>query len=100
MFLVQIVKKMIFRLNCLRTIPVYLAYKNSNQREEIKKDLDRWREVTSDRVIPEKSDLFLMNRLLMSQKAFRNLIQMRLKKPPFTMKGIIHYSISRILWKP
>ena len=63
-------------------------------------DIDRWRDVTSDRVCPEKSDLLLMNRLLMTQESFRNLIQMRLKKPPFTVKSILHYSLARILWKP
>ena len=100
MSFVTVAKKVLFGINCIRTIPVYLAYKGSRQRKEIKTDLDRWREVTSDRVNPEKNDLFLMNRLLMTQEPFRNLIQMRLKKPPFTIKSIIHYGIARILWKP
>lgn len=100
MVLVLIVKKIVFGINCIRTFPVYLAYKNSAQRKEIKMDLDRWKTVTSDRVNPEKNDFLLMNRLLMTQEAFRNLIQMRLKKPPFTIKGIIHYGIARILWRP
>ena len=93
-------KKILFGANCIRTIPVYLSYKGSNQRKEIKMDLDRWKEITSDRVIAVKNDLFLMNRLLMTQEPFRNLIQMRLKKPPFTIKSIIHYGVARILWKP
>lgn len=100
MVFIKIIKKMLFGINCIRTIPVYIAYMNSKQRKEIKMDLDRWKEVTSDRVTPEANDLYLMNRLLVSQKAFRNLIQMRLKKSPFTIKSILHYGVARILWKP
>ena len=75
--MVSVFKTIIFYLNYLRTIPVYLAYKTSPQKQKIKMDLERWREVTSDRCKPEKSELKLMNRLLMSQIPFRNLIQKR-----------------------
>ena len=96
--MIALIKKILFYINYLRTAPVYLGYLLSAQRKEIKMDLDRWRDVTSDRCAPEKSDFALMNRLLMSQKAFRNLIQMRLKKPPFTASAILFWTVSRILW--
>lgn len=98
MRMLSIIKKIGFYLNYLRTIPVYLSYRASAQRGKIKMDLDRWRDVTSDRCEPEKSDLKLMNRLLVSQIPFRNLIQMRLKTPPHTLKSAVHYLIAKILW--
>lgn len=39
--------KLLLRLNYARTLPVYMAYQTSLQKEKIKKDLDRWRDVTS-----------------------------------------------------
>lgn len=98
--MISLLKKILFYFNYWRTAPVYLGYLLSNQRREIKMDLDRWRDVTSDRNAPEKSDFALMNRLLMGQQAFRNLIQMRLKKPPFTAKGVVFWAIARLLWPP
>ena len=99
MRILSTIKMFGFYLNYLRTIPVYLSYKTSAQRGKIKMDLDRWRDVTSDRCEPEKSDLKLMNRLLFSQIPFRNLIQMRLKTPPHTLKSALHYLIAKILWR-
>ena len=78
----SVFKNSFFHLNYIRTIPVYLMYKTSHQRDKIKMDLDRWRDVTSDRCTPEKSDLKLMNRLLISQIPFRNLLQKRFRTPP------------------
>lgn len=98
--MIALIKKIIFYINYLRTAPVYLGYLLSAQRKQIKMDLDRWRDVTSDRCAPEKSDFALMNRLLMSQEAFRNLIQLRLKKPPFTAVGVLFWAIARMLWRP
>lgn len=98
--MIAFIKKVLFYLNYPRTAPVYLGYLLSKQREEIYKDLRRWQQVTSDRCAPEKSDFKLMNRLLMSQSSFRNLIQMRLKKPPFKAQGVFFWALSRILWKP
>ena len=95
----RIFKKIFFYFNYLRTIPVYLAYISSPQKQKIKMDLDRWRDVTSDRCEPEKSDLKLMNRLLMSQVPFRNLIQKRFRTPPYTIKSFIHYGLASFLWK-
>ncbi len=97
--MIYVLKSILLYLNYLRTIPVYLAYKTSPQKQKIKMDLDRWREVTSDRCVPEKSDLKLMNRLLMSQVPFRNLIQKRFRTPPYTLKSFIHYFVASILWK-
>lgn len=98
--MITLVKKILFYFNYIRTAPVYFGYLLSAQRKEIKMDLDRWRDVTSDRCTPEKNDFTLMNRLLMSQKAFRNLLQMRLKKPPFTLKSCLFWALARILWPP
>ncbi len=84
----------------IRTVPVYLCYLRSPYKKLIKMDLDRWRDVTSDRCNPEKSDLALMMRLLKTQKSFRNLVLNRLKKPPRTIESIIQYGITRFLWKP
>lgn len=90
--------KLLLRLNYARTLPVYMAYQTSPQKEKIKKDLDRWRDVTSDRCVPEQSDFACMNRLLTYQVPFRNLIQMRLKTPPHTLRSGIAYSITALLW--
>ena len=98
--MIALIKKVLFYINYLRTAPEYLGYLLSAQRREIKMDLDRWRDVTSDRCAPEKSDFALMNRLLMSQKAFRSLLQWRLRKPPFTIVGVLFWVVARILWKP
>ena len=57
MGVIEAIKAISFHVNYLRTVPVYMAYKASPQREKIKMDLDRWRDVTSDRCEPEKSDL-------------------------------------------
>lgn len=99
MGVIKSIQQAVFYLNYLRTIPVYVAYKSSTQRDKIKMDLDRWRDVTSDRCVPEKSDLRLMNRLLMSQIPFRNLIQKRFRTPPYTVSNVISYYVASILWK-
>ena len=98
--MIRLIKQFIFCLNLIRTVPVYICYLCSKQKTLIYKDLVRWRDVTSDRVTPEKNNLFLLTRLLTSQTSFRNLILIRFKTPPHTIKGIVHYSVTRILWKP
>lgn len=98
--MIALIKKIMFYMNYCRTAPVYLGYLLSAQRQEIKMDLERWRDITSDRCNPEKNYFALMNRLLISQKAFRNLLQLRLKKPPFTAKGVFFWGVARLLWPP
>lgn len=94
------IKKIIFILNYLRTFPVYLAYLASPQKELIKKDMDRWNDVLSDRVKPDTSYFKLLNRLLTDYKEFRSLILNRFKKPPIGIKSAIAYVITKMLYKP
>lgn len=96
---IVLLKNIWFYINYLRTLPIYICYCLSPQKEKIKMDLNRWREVTSDKCEPEKSELKLLNRLLLTQVPFRNLIQMRFRTPPHTIKSAIHHYIARFLWK-
>ena len=100
MSLIHTVKKLSKTVSFIKTVPVYLCYLHSPSRELIKMDIDRWVEVTSDVVQPEKSDIAALSRLLSTQKAFRNLVLNRMKKPPRSVKSAFQWWVTRRLWKP
>ena len=59
-------------------------------------DIERWNNVNQ-----LDSGLFTsLNWFLTNDKAFRNLLQHRLKNPSRSAKSWVHFIIARILWKP
>ncbi len=82
--------------NYPRTLPVYLCVIASQQRKLIEMDIARWNEINS----LDNSLFVSLNWFLTDNKAFRNLLQHRLKNPSRTLASWIHYIIARVLWKP
>ena len=90
------VKKILAVRNYIRTFPVYLCVLTSQQRHLIEMDIERWNNVNQ-----LDSGLFTsLNWFLTNDKAFRNLLQHRLKNPSRSAKSWVHFIIARILWKP
>lgn len=101
-------RKLYTRFNYLRTVPVYLCVKHSPHRQLIEMDLYRWWEICigsmtemgeSDK-IDKKHELAAWNWLLLNKMEFRSLLQHRLRKPPKSIVSVLHFAVSRILWKP
>lgn len=89
-------KKVFAARNFIRTFPVYLCVLSSPQKSLIKMDIARYCEITGF-----NGNFFIcLNWFLTTEKAFRNLLQHRLKNPARSLKCWIHYIISRVLWKP
>lgn len=90
------IEQILLARNYFRTLPVYLCVLCSNQRRLIEMDIAHWNEIRH-----KNNGLFLsLNRYLTETKAFRNLLQHRLKNPSRTLKSWIHFVIARMLWKP
>ena len=86
-------KRILAVVNFLRTLPVYLCVLSSKQKHLIKKDVARWNQINGI-----DFNLFeSLNWYLTYYKEFRNLLLHRFKHPS---RSIIHYVITRILWKP
>ncbi len=89
-------KKMLAARNYVRTLPVYLCVLMSPHKKLIKMDIERYCQITQF-----QGGLFVsLNWFLTDDKAFRNLVQHRLKNPTRSLKCMIHFAIARALWKP
>ena len=89
-------KRLLIARNYLRTLPVYLCVKCSEQKNLVEMDIARWNEITSN-----NAGLFQsLNRYLTESPQFRNLLQHRLKNPSRSPKAWLHFLVARILWKP
>lgn len=89
-------KRLLAMGNYLRTFPVYLCVLCSKQKHLIKEDVARWNKI--DQI---HFNLFeSLNWYLTYKREFRNLLQHRFKHPSYSLGGLIHYAIARILWKP
>lgn len=89
-------KKLMAARNYIRTLPVYLCVLMSPQKKLIEMDLERYCQITSF-----QGGLFSsLNWFLTDDKAFRNLLQHRLKNPTRSLNCWMHYFIARVLWKP
>jgi serine O-acetyltransferase len=83
-------------LNYPRTLPVYLCALCSKQKSLIQMDVARWNSIDGKSMGFFRS----LNWYLTYKKEFRNLIQHRFKFPSHTAVSLIHFAISRVLWKP
>ena len=90
------IKKILATRNFLRTLPVYLCVLMSPHKRLITMDIERYCQITQF-----QGSLFIsLNWFLTTDKAFRNLLQHRLKNPTRSLKCLIHFIIARILWRP
>lgn len=89
-------KRLFAVINYPRTFPVYLCAIFSEQKDLIKADVARWNEI--DKI--EFGFFKSLNWYLTYKKEFRNLIQHRFKHPSYSGVALLHFAISRILWKP
>ena len=89
-------KRILAIRNILRTIPVYCCVLMSPQKRLIEMDIERYCQITEYR----GGLLISLNWFLTNDRAFRNLLQHRLKNPTRSLKCWIHFIIARILWKP
>lgn len=89
-------KKLLEILNYWRTFPVYLCVLRSPHKGLVSADIDRW-----NTQCHRNTGLFLsLNHYLTDCKAFRNLLQHRLKNPTRSAKCWVHFAVARILWRP
>lgn len=89
-------KKLLSARNFIRTLPVYICVLMSPHKSLIKMDIDRYCQITKF-----QGGLFTsLNWFLTNDKAFRNLLQHRLKNPTRSLKCWVHYVVARMLWKP
>ena len=89
--------QVMYTLNWIRTLPVYLFVLTSEQRNLIEMDLTRWAQIQH---LKTKGLCATLNWLLSYKKEFRNLLLHRLKKPSNTLKANLQYYATRLLWKP
>lgn len=89
-------------LNYPRSLPVYLCVRSSRHREIIEEDFNCWREVCGERMGPRCAGgrFSAFNWLLTNLPEYRSLLLHRLRKPPKTVVSILHFVITRMLWKP
>lgn len=89
-------KKVLATRNFLRTLPVYFCVLLSPHKKLIKMDIERYCKITDF-----KGGIFTsLNWFLTEDRAFRNLLQHRLKNPTRSLRCWIHFIIARVLWKP
>ena len=90
------IKKILATRNFLRTLPVYLCVLTSPHKRLIEMDVERYCQITQF-----QGCLFIsLNWFLTDNKAFRNLLQHRLKNPTRSLKCWIHFTIARMFWRP
>lgn len=89
-------------INCIRTFPVYLCVLTSPHREVIEKDFARWREILSVEMDPisVKRRFSALNWFLLNKPEYRSLLLHRFRKGPKSLASVIHFVITRLLWKP
>lgn len=89
-------KNLLAILNYPRTFVVYLCVLCSTQKHLIEMDVARWSKIDGTNRGFFKS----LNWYLTYKQEFRNLLQHRFKHPITSVKGMFHYIVARILWKP
>lgn len=89
-------------LNFIRTLPVYLCIRFSAHREIIEQDFQRWWTICGEQMDPHsaKGRFRAFNWLLANLPEYRSLLLHRLRKPPKTASSVLHFMITRLLWKP
>lgn len=89
-------------VNWIRTIPVFLCILSSPHRKIIEMDFNRWWKILSGEMDPfsVKRKFTALNWLLLHKPEFRSLLLHRFRKSPKTLGSVIHFVITRILWKP
>jgi len=89
-------------VNCIRTFPVFLSILTSPHREIIEKDFNCWKYNCSAAMDPMsvKHNFTALNWLLLYKPEYRNLLLHRFRKPPKALRSVIHFAVTRILWKP
>ncbi|MBQ6719516.1 MAG: serine acetyltransferase [Oscillospiraceae bacterium] len=89
-------------VNFVRTLPVFLSILTSPNREIIEKDFCRWKEFCSKAMDPMsvKHNFTALNWILLYKPEYRNLLLHRFRRPPKAIRSVIHYVVTRILWKP
>lgn len=88
--------------NYIRTLPVYVSVLTSPHREIIEKDFNRWWKICCGEMDPVsvKKRFTALNWLLLYKKEYRSLLLHRFRRNPKTIASVIHFVITRILWKP
>ena len=89
-------KNLLAILNYPRTFVVYLCVLCSAQKHLIEMDVARWNEIEGTNRGFFKS----LNWYLTYKQEFRNLLEHRFKHPATSVKGMVHYIVARIFWKP
>lgn len=69
--------KILFALKLYRTVPAYIMWKTSKNRDIIYQDMCFWKE---RKALSTESEFMLYSTLLLETEAFRNLVQLRLKQ--------------------
>lgn len=89
-------------INYIRTLPVYLFVRFSSHREVIEKDFQRWWTVCRGQMDPVsvKKRFTAFSWLLINLPEYRSLLLHRFRKPPKTIASILHFMITRLLFKP
>ena len=88
--------------NYIRTLPAYLSVLTSPHREIIEKDFNRWWKICSGMMDPVsvKTRFKALNWLLLYKPEYRSLLLHRFRRNPKTIASVIHFVVTRILWKP
>ena len=89
-------KQLLASRNYIRTLPVYLCIKCSDQRRLVEMDIARWNQIEGVNMGFFKA----LNWHLTESKQFRNLLQHRMRNPSRTPKAWMHFFVARMLWKP
>lgn len=88
--------------NYIRTLPVSLCISASPHRELIEKDFVRWAAICREQMDPlsAKGRFRKLNWLLLNKPEYRTLLLHRFRKPPKALRSVIHFLVTRVLWKP
>ena len=89
-------------LNYIRTLPVYLSILTSPHRKIIEMDFNRWWMLCSSMMDPisVKTRFKALNWLLLYKPEYRSLLLHRFRRNPKGIASVIHFVVTRILWKP
>lgn len=91
------VKRILYKFNYIRTIPVWFFVITSKNKRLIDMDLKAWSSVGRHRF---KTRISALNYFLSDRKSFRSLLIHRLKYPSNKIIGYVNAFFTRILWKP
>ncbi|PFQ42825.1 serine acetyltransferase [Bacillus cereus] len=72
------IRSIVDKLNIVRSLPAIVAYKTSNNKHIIDKDIDRWKDINN--IKNDISKVMLLNWLLVNREEFRNLFYNRINK--------------------